>query len=163
MAVDANVIIYERIKEELASGKGFSKAVADGYKNAYSAIIDGQVTTLLTGIILYVFGSGPVQGFATTLIIGIITSVLTSIFVTRLIFDDRIAKGKTVSLSNSLTRNFLKNTHVDFIGLKKYSYAISGALTPHRHRLHRLQGLQLRCRLHRWPYLHRPLRPERQG
>ncbi len=128
MAVDANVIIYERIKEELAAGKGFSKAVADGYKNAYSAIIDGQVTTLLTGIILYVFGSGPVQGFATTLIIGIITSVLTSIFITRLIFDDRINKGKTVSLSNNLTRNFLKNTHVDFIGLKKYSYIISGAL-----------------------------------
>ena len=128
MAVDANVIIYERIKEELAAGKGFSKAVADGYKNAYSAIIDGQVTTLLTGIILYVFGSGPVQGFATTLIIGIVTSVLTSIFITRLIFDDRIAKGKTVSLSTEWSKNFLKNTHVDFIGLKKYSYIISGAL-----------------------------------
>ena len=128
MAVDANVIIYERIKEELAAGKGFSKAVADGYKNAYSAIIDGQVTTLLTGIILYVFGSGPVQGFATTLIIGIVTSVLTSIFITRLIFDDRIAKGKTVSLSSEWSKNFLKNTHVDFIGLKKYSYIISGAL-----------------------------------
>ena len=128
MAVDANVIIYERIKEELAAGKGFSKAVADGYKNAYSAIIDGQVTTLLTGIILYIFGSGPVQGFATTLIIGIVTSVLTSIFITRIIFDDRIQKGKTVSLSNNFTRNFLKNTHVDFISLKKYSYIISGAL-----------------------------------
>ena len=128
MAVDANVIIYERIKEELAAGKGFSLAVHDGYKNAYSAIIDGQVTTLLTGIILYVFGSGPVQGFATTLIIGIITSVLTSIFITRLIFDDRIVKGKTVSLSNKFTENFLKHTNVDFIGLKKYSYIISGAL-----------------------------------
>ena len=128
MAVDANVIIYERIKEELAGGKGFSKAVADGYKNAYSAIIDGQLTTLITGIILYIFGSGPVQGFATTLIIGIITSVLTSIFVTRIIFDDRIAKGKTVAMSNKLTANILKNTHVDFIGLKKWSYIISGAL-----------------------------------
>ena len=128
MAVDANVIIYERIKEELAAGKGFSKAVADGYKNAYSAIIDGQVTTLLTGIILYLFGSGPVQGFATTLIIGIITSVLTSIFITRIIFDDRIAAGKTVSLSNKLTQNFLKHTKVDFIGAKKWSYIISGAL-----------------------------------
>jgi SecD/SecF fusion protein len=128
MAVDANVIIYERIKEELASGKGFSKAVADGYKNAYSAIIDGQLTTLITGIILYIFGSGPVQGFATTLIIGIITSVLTSIFITRIIFDDRIAKGKTVAMSNKLTANILKNTHVDFIGLKKWSYIISGAL-----------------------------------
>ena len=128
MAVDANVIIYERIKEELAAGKGFSKAVADGYKNAYSAIIDGQVTTLLTGIILYIFGSGPVQGFATTLIIGIITSVLTSIFITRLIFDDRIAHNKTVSLSNKFSRNFLKNTKIDFLGARKYSYMISGAL-----------------------------------
>ena len=128
MAVDANVIIYERIKEELAAGKGFSLAVHDGYKNAYSAIIDGQLTTLITGIILYVFGSGPVQGFATTLIIGIITSVLTSIFVTRIIFDDRIQAGKTVAMSNKLTQNILKNTKVDFIGLKKWSYIISGAL-----------------------------------
>ena len=128
MAVDANVIIYERIKEELAAGKGFSLAVHDGYKNAYSAIIDGQLTTLITGIILYIFGSGPVQGFATTLIIGIITSVLTSIFVTRIIFDDRIKAGKTVALSNKLTQNILKNTKVDFIGLKKWSYMISGAL-----------------------------------
>ena len=128
MAVDANVIIYERIKEELAAGKGFSLAVSDGYKNAYSAIIDGQLTTLITGIILYIFGSGPVQGFATTLIIGIITSVLTSIFVTRIIFDDRIKAGKTVAMSNNLTRNILKNTKVDFIGAKKWSYLISGAL-----------------------------------
>ena len=128
MAVDANVIIYERIKEELAAGKGLGKAVADGYKNAYSAIIDGQVTTLLTGIVLFVFGSGPVQGFATTLIIGIITSVLTSIFITRLIFDDRIEKGKSVSFENNLTKNFLKNTHFDFIAARKWSYIISGAL-----------------------------------
>ncbi len=128
MAVDANVIIYERIKEELAAGKGLSKAIADGYKNAYSAIIDGQVTTLLTGVVLFIFGSGPVQGFATTLIIGIITSVLTSIFITRLIFDDRIEKGKSISFENNLTRNFLKNTRVDFIALRKWSYAISGAL-----------------------------------
>ena len=128
MAVDANVIIYERIKEELAAGKGFSKAVADGYRNAYSAIIDGQVTTLLTGIILYIFGSGPVQGFATTLIIGIITSVLTSIFITRLIFDDKIVRGKTVTLTNEWTKNFLKNTRIDFLGARKWSYCISGAL-----------------------------------
>ncbi len=128
MAVDANVIIYERIKEELAAGKGFGKAVADGYSNAYSAIIDGQVTTLLTGLILFFFGSGPVKGFATTLIIGIVTSVLTSIFITRLIFDDRAKKGKTISLSTSFTRNFLKNTHVNFIGARKWSYIISGAL-----------------------------------
>ncbi len=128
MAVDANVIIYERIKEELAAGKGFSLAVHDGYKNAYSAIIDGQLTTLITGIILYIFGSGPVQGFATTLIIGIVTSVLTSIFITRIIFDDRIQRGKTVAMSNKLTANILKNTKVDFIGAKKWSYLVSGAL-----------------------------------
>ena len=128
MAVDANVIIYERIKEELASGKGFSKAVADGYRNAYSAIIDGQVTTLLTGIVLFVFGSGPVQGFATTLIIGIITSVLTSIFITRLIIDTRINHGKTVSFESDLTKNFLKHTSIDFLGNRKWSYAISGAV-----------------------------------
>ena len=128
MAVDANVIIYERIKEELASGKGFSKAVADGYRNAYSAIIDGQLTTLLTGIILAIFGSGPVKGFATTLIIGIITSVLTSIFITRILFDDKIKKGKTVSLTSNFTKNFLKNTHFDFLNAKKWSYIVSGSL-----------------------------------
>ena len=128
MAVDANVIIYERIKEELRAGKGLSKAIADGYKNAYSAIIDGQITTLLTGIVLFIFGSGPVQGFATTLIIGIITSVLTSIFITRIIFDDRLAKGKNITFDNKITRNFLQNTKVDFIGKKKIAYILSGAL-----------------------------------
>ena len=128
MAVDANVIIYERIKEELRAGKGLSKAIVDGYKNAYSAIIDGQITTLLTGIVLFAFGSGPVQGFATTLIIGIITSVLTSIFITRIIFDDRVSKGKNVTFDNKLTRNFLQNTKVDFIGKKKIAYIVSGVL-----------------------------------
>ena len=128
MAVDANVIIYERIKEELRAGKGLGKAIADGYSNAYSAIVDGQITTLLTGIVLYVFGSGPVQGFATTLIIGIITSVLTSIFITRIIFDDRVSKGKNVTFDNKLTRNFLQNTKVDFIGKKKIAYVVSGVL-----------------------------------
>ena len=113
MAVDANVIIYERVKEELRAGKGLGKAVADGYSNAYSAIIDGQITTLLTGIVLFVFGSGPVQGFATTLIIGIITSILTSVFITRIIFDDRLNKGKNITFDNNLTRNFLQNTKVD--------------------------------------------------
>ena len=128
MAVDANVIIYERVKEELRAGKGLSKAIADGYSNAYSAIIDGQVTTLLTGFVLFVFGSGPVQGFATTLIIGIITSMVTSIFITRMIFDDRVTKGKNITFDNKLTRNFLQNTHVDFIGKKKIAYILSGTL-----------------------------------
>ena len=128
MAVDANVIIYERIKEELKAGKGLSKAVADGYKNAYSAIIDGQVTTLLTGLVLFFFGSGPIKGFATTLIIGIITSMLTAIFVTRLIFEGRIKRGKNITFENKLTKDFLKNTHIDFLGARKWSYIISGAL-----------------------------------
>ena len=128
MAVDANVIIYERVKEELRAGKGLSKAIADGYSNAYSAIIDGQFTTFLTGVVLFMFGSGPVQGFATTLIIGIITSVLTSVFITRIIFDDRVTKGKNITFDNKLTRNFLQNTKVDFIGKKKIAYIVSGAL-----------------------------------
>ena len=128
MAVDANVIIYERVKEELRAGKGLGKAIHDGYANAYSAIIDGQITTLLTGLVLFVFGSGPVQGFATTLIIGIITSVITSIFITRIIFDDRLVKGKNITFDNKLTRNFLQNTHVDFLGKKKIAYIVSGTI-----------------------------------
>ncbi len=128
MAVDANVIIYERIKEEIAAGKGLGKAIDDGFKNAYSAIVDGQITTLLTGIVLYVFGSGPVQGFATTLIIGIITSVLTSIFIPRLIFSARVENGKNVTFENKLTKDFLKNTHFDFVGKRKYAYIASGVI-----------------------------------
>ncbi|MCQ2144134.1 MAG: protein translocase subunit SecDF [Bacteroidales bacterium] len=128
MAVDANVIIYERIKEEIRAGKGLSKAIADGYSNAYSAIIDGQITTLLTGIVLFVFGSGPVQGFATTLIIGIVTSVITSIFVTRLVFEGRVEKGKDITFSNKVTENFLQNTKIDFIGKKKIGYILSACL-----------------------------------
>jgi len=128
MAVDANVIIYERIKEEITAGKGLSKAIDDGFNNAYSAIVDGQVTTLLTGIVLYIFGKGPVQGFATTLVFGIITSVLTAIFIPRLIFYARVARGKGISFQSNFTKNFLKNTHFDFIGKRKYSYIISGAL-----------------------------------
>ncbi|MBQ6688283.1 MAG: protein translocase subunit SecDF [Bacteroidales bacterium] len=128
MAVDANVIIYERVKEELRAGKGLSKAIADGYRNAYSAIIDGQFTTFLTGLVLFVFGSGPVQGFATTLIIGILTSVLTSVFITRIMFDDRVTKGKNITFDNKLTRNFLQNTHVDFLGKRKIAYIVSSVI-----------------------------------
>ena len=128
MAVDANVIIYERVKEELKAGKGLSKAISDGYSNAYSAIIYGQVTTLLTGLVLFFFGTGPIKGFATTLIIGIITSVLTSIFLSRLFFEGRLAKGKNISFETSFTKNFLKGTNVDFIAKRKWSYIISAAL-----------------------------------
>lgn len=128
MAVDANVIIYERIKEEIAAGKGLGLAIHDGFNNAYSAIVDGQITTLLTGIVLFLFGSGPVQGFATTLIIGIITSVLTSIFIPRLIFNARVEKGKSISFENNLTKNFLKNTSFDFIGKRKIAYIASSVV-----------------------------------
>ena len=93
MAVDANVLIYERIREELRAGKGVKLAIADGYKRAYSAIIDSNVTTLLTGIVLYIFGTGPIKGFATTLVIGILTSLFTAIFVTRLIYEYFLKKN----------------------------------------------------------------------
>ena len=125
MAVDANVIIYERIKEELRAGKGLGLAITDGYKNAYSAIIDGNLTTIITGIVLAVFGSGPVQGFATTLVIGIITSLISSIFVSRLIFDWRLKRKKNITFDNKYTRNFLQNTTFDFVKIRKYAYIFS--------------------------------------
>ncbi len=128
MAVDANVIIYERVKEELRAGKQLRAAIKDGYSNAYSAIIDGNLTTIITGFVLAVFGSGPVQGFATTLVIGIITSMLTSIFISRLIFESRLAKGKSISFDNAWSRNFLQNTKIDFIKLRKTAYVFSAAL-----------------------------------
>jgi SecD/SecF fusion protein len=128
MAVDANVIIFERIKEELRAGKALRLAISDGYKNAYSAIIDGQVTTFLTGVILYIFGSGSVRGFAAVLVIGIITSVFTSIFITRLIFEGWLKRGKNITFDTPATRNFLQNTKIDFIGKKKITYLVSGIL-----------------------------------
>ena len=128
MAVDANVIIYERIKEELRAGKGLAMAIKDGYSNAYSAIVDGQLTTMITGIVLFIFGNGPVQGFATTLIIGIITSVFTSIYITRLIIDARVNKGKNIKFSFKWSENMLANTNFDFIGKRKIAYIVSGTL-----------------------------------
>ena len=128
MAVDANVIIYERVKEELNAGKALRLAISDGYKNAYSAILDGQITTILTGIILYIFGSGTIKGFAAVLVIGIITSVLTSIFITRLIFESQLKRGKDISFYSNWSKNFLKNTHIDFLGKRKMTYLISGAV-----------------------------------
>lgn len=128
MAVDANVIIYERVKEEIHSGKGIGLSITDGFKNAYSAIIDGNATTLITGIVLFIFGTGPVQGFATTLIIGIITSLFCSIFITRLIFVAMLDKGRNIKFWNRWTEHFLGNTKIDFVGLRKYTYVISGTL-----------------------------------
>ncbi|MEE4255439.1 MAG: protein translocase subunit SecDF [Bacteroidales bacterium] len=128
MAVDANVIIYERIKEEIRAGKGMRLAIADGYKNAYSAIIDGNVTTLLTGIVLYVFGTGPVQGFATTLIIGILSSLFSAIFISRLIFTSLLNKNKKVSFDNKFTRNWLANVNIDFLGMRRKAYIFSSLI-----------------------------------
>lgn len=128
MDVDKNVIIYERIREELRAGKGIRLAVDDGYKHAYSAIIDSNITTLLTGIVLYVFGSGPVQGFATTLIIGVLSSLFCAIFITRLLFTRMLDKNQTISLSTRFTENILTNVNIDFIGIRKTFYIISGAL-----------------------------------
>lgn len=124
MAVDSNVIIFERIKEEIKAGKGIKLAIADGYKNAYSAIIDGNVTTLITGIILIILGTGPVHSFAVTLCIGILTSLATSIFISRLIFERMLAKDREISFSTAWTRNFLQDKHYDFIGFRKTSFII---------------------------------------
>lgn len=128
MAIDANVIIYERIREELAQGKGIKLAIADGFKGSYSAIIDGNVTTLIIGIILYMFGKGSIQGFATTLIIGILTTLFCGIFITRMIFERFLAKKQNISFDRRITRNAFKNFNVDFIGNRKKYYTISGVI-----------------------------------
>ena len=126
MAVDSNVIIFERIKEEIRAGKGLRTAIADGYKAAYSAILDGNITTFLTAFVLFEFGTGPVQGFATTLMIGIATSLFTSLFITRLVFEGWLKKDKNINFSNNATRDFLKNTSFDFIGFGKKAAIIAG-------------------------------------
>ena len=128
MAVDANVIIFERIKEELRGGKGIHAAIKDGFSNAYSAIIDGNLTTIITGIILFIFGNGPVQGFATTLVIGILTSLFCSIFFTRLILEAIVAKRGKCSFSYKWSENLLSNVHFDFIGKRKIAYLVSGVI-----------------------------------
>ncbi len=128
MAVDANVIINERIKEELNAGKGIRMAVKDGYKNSYSAIIDGNVTTIIAGVVLLIFGMGPVQGFATTLVIGILTSMFTAIFATRLYIEILLDKGKNISFYHKFSQNFLANTKIDFIGKYKIIFIVSGIL-----------------------------------
>ena len=128
MSVDANVLIYERIREELSSGKGIRLAIKDGYDKAYNAIIDANVTTLLTGIILYTFGTGPIKGFATTLIIGILTSLFSAIFITRLVISRRLRKNKEIKFSTKLTEGAFKNTNIDFIGKRKRFYIFSGII-----------------------------------
>jgi len=128
MSVDANVLIYERIREELALGKGIKLAVADGYNNAYSAILDANITTFLTAVILFIFGHGPIKGFATSLMIGILTSLFAAIFITRLVFVWLLDKKKTVSFSTKLTENAFKKLNIDFIGKRKVFYGISAII-----------------------------------
>jgi SecD/SecF fusion protein len=128
MSVDANVLIYERIREELRSGKGMKLAISDGYKGAMSAILDSNITTLLTGVVLYVFGTGPIKGFATTLVIGILTSLFCAIYITRLIYEWLLKRNAKLSFSIKITANILKDTHIDFIGMRKVFYGISAAM-----------------------------------
>ncbi|GIM49608.1 protein translocase subunit SecDF [Capnocytophaga stomatis] len=125
MAIDANVLIFERVKEELDRGKGVSQAVSDGFGNALSSILDANITTGLTALILLAFGSGPIQGFATTLLIGIATTLFTAIFITRLLVDYSVEKKHNLTFSTNLTKNILKNVNIDFIGKRKVGYIIS--------------------------------------
>jgi len=129
MSVDANVLIFERIKEELRGGKGVKQAIADGYKGASSAIIDSNLTTLLTGVILYFTGTGPIKGFASTLVIGIITSLFSAVLVSRLIYEWLLKKNLNLKFSAPYTQNFMQNMKIDFIGLRKYGYIFSLSLT----------------------------------
>ncbi|MBO7468400.1 MAG: protein translocase subunit SecDF [Bacteroidaceae bacterium] len=131
MAVDANVLIYERAKEELRAGKQVKAALKDGYKNAFSAIFDSNFTSIITGIILFVFGTGPIRGFATTLMIGIVCSFFTAVFLTRIVYEHFLNKDKLTNLTFSTPfakKVMPENTHIDFMGKKKFSFAIFAAL-----------------------------------
>lgn len=130
MSVDANVIIYERIKEALSNGKVLKEAIKEGfsYEGAYSAIIDANITTFLTGIILYIFGSGPIRGFATTLMIGIATSLITAIFITRLLVDWYANKNKKMTFNTGITKGWFQNINVDFLVKRKIAYVFSSVI-----------------------------------
>jgi SecD/SecF fusion protein len=130
MAVDGNVIIYERIREELRAGKTMNRAITDGYKNAISAIVDGQLTTFITGVVLSVFGTGPIKGFANTLMIGIVTSFITSVFLTRLMLEmyAKREKAKELPFTTEFTKNWFQGLNINFIGYRKIAYYISAVL-----------------------------------
>ena len=128
MSIDANVLIYERVKEEVRAGKNESSSISEGYKRAMPAILDANITTLIVGIILFFYGIGPVKGFATTLIIGILCSLFTAIFVTRLIFDTMLNKNVKITLGNKVTMKLFRNLKIDFIGKRKVAYIISISL-----------------------------------
>ena len=130
MAVDANVLIYERTKEELRAGKAVKKALADGYSNAFSAIFDSNLTSIITGIILFNFGTGPIRGFATTLMIGILISFFTAVFITRIVYEHFMNKDKWLNLTftTKISKNLMANTHFDFMGTNKRSMIIVSAI-----------------------------------
>ena len=130
MAVDANVLIYERTKEELKAGKGTRQALAEGYSNAFSAIIDSNATSILTGIILFNFGTGPIRGFATTLIIGILCSFFTAVFLTRVVYEHFMSKDKWLDLTftTGISKNLMQNVHFNFMGISKRTFTIWGAV-----------------------------------
>jgi SecD/SecF fusion protein len=125
MSVDANILIFERVREELNLGKATGLAIKEGYKNAMSSVIDSHVTGLLLGIILYTFGTGPIQGFATTLIIGIISSLFCAIFITRLVFDRWLSKNKEIPFGNKYTEHAFKKININFVGKRKFYYIFS--------------------------------------
>jgi SecD/SecF fusion protein len=128
MAVDANVLIYERVQEEMRSGKGLKLAIKEGFQRSYPAIIDSNLTTMLTGIILYYFGEGPIKGFASTLVIGLITSIFTSIFISRLVLERLARKRDTVTFTTRATASFLRDTKYPFLKKRVISYTVSGVL-----------------------------------
>jgi SecD/SecF fusion protein len=128
MSVDANVLIYERIKEELSAGKSFGSAVADGFKNAMSSIIDSNVTTAITGFVLFFFGTGLILGFATTLLIGIATSLFSAIFISRLFFEYYVKNGKTVNFFTKWTERLFKDSNFDFVSRRRLYYIISSTI-----------------------------------
>lgn len=128
MAVDANVLIYERVREELEAGKSLRIAIAEGFKHAMSSILDSNITTFLTGMILYIFGTGPIQGFATTLMIGIVTSLFAAIFITRLIFEWMLERNKSISFSIPATQNLFKGSSFDFIAGRRKFYLFSSII-----------------------------------
>ncbi|WP_299778562.1 protein translocase subunit SecDF [uncultured Formosa sp.] len=128
MSVDANVLIYERIREEISNGKGQREAIQDGFSNALSSILDANITTGLTALILFIFGTGPIKGFATTLLIGIVTSLFTAIFITRLLIDWYVGRGGNLDFSTGITKNLFRNINIEFLKKRKIAYIISGTL-----------------------------------
>lgn len=125
MSVDANVLIFERIREEIVKGKGQKEAIKDGFNNALSSILDANITTGLTALILFIFGTGPIKGFATTLLIGIATSLFTAIFITRLLVDWHVNRGGKLEFSTGLTKNLFRNININFLKKRKVAYTIS--------------------------------------